>query len=1382
MGGGTDTTQVEEFEVKFNKSVDIPANYPIGLYYKNGNNKVTINNGDNIKAGTEIYYEDIESSRQTQAYLDGVLIDYRGVTMPNKAVTVDIIANGYTPNYILAERIAKRPAKWVTLTVNIGEGKLYKYRNRGEFETNVSVKIYVNPLYTVDILYGNGESAYLAGYTLNAPDGKIIKTRIYEKISADKVINVEYGKKPALTLTLHNSNKETKVINITDKSTYQDVLSQIRSAETAVQGKKLVCWSANEKDLKDFNDYNDSIDIYSTIIYPKEYDKYLARDYSSTVNSNYYYYQDKTNVDLYEITTDKENHVVRQFKLNEYTKLNGDIEKYFSIKGTYIVKKDGKSKYNYVDEDKDIRYKDIIWFGKDNEDNFYKILNFDKFTVEKLSKETKVTEDSNVAFKNEWTETESKERISVYPSLDIEGDPKLDYTDEDNPKLDLSHMVLGVYEENQAPIYLPFEAFGTDVKVEPADRTTLTYDEHNGKSIKVMYKGRIAYTGELKLNNDGFDKDSITKIEIKTEPTKEYKIEKDPSETKLDLNALVVTLTSPKKGSANQEEVTRDVPYAKFADYGLKVKMLNNAEPAVEEEVNNNTILNITDNGKTLKVYKDNLFVETEALDIKDGVFRIENTESIEKETDPTTKYVLDEKLDLSKLSLKFTDNNKNTKIFTYDELKELGFNFALCGEDKKPPKTEEEIKAEFEEKINPMFDGISTKEGVYEGSFDSQTRTVTVKILDKDKPFSELRGTGLVAGIVDLFNNNHLTKIKIGSQDERDLVAIKNNSADDSTFMQNIALIVGSDMGNEVNGQGSNVNTLADFVDKVVVLKLTVKDPETNKEVTIDYTIKGVDGAPEETPEKTEEEIKAEFEEKINPMFDGISTKEGVYEGSFDSQTRTVTVKILDKDKPFSELRGTGLVAGIVDLFNNNHLTKIKIGSQDERDLVAIKNNSADDSTFMQNIALIVGSDMGNEVNGQGSNVNTLADFVDKVVVLKLTVKDPETNKEVTIDYTIKGVDGTPEETPNPSEGTTGNDEETLPNSNEEALPKPAGGGTGEGESCTPIDKVDKLELKDDGKKITVTGPANNTNSIINSFKAEYQITVEDKVKVTYEFKSSTEKELPDQVKKLLPQEQLVKSETDYTAVTLNTTSVKVEGGTWTFKGWKPASITSITENAKIIGTWEFKEDPKPNPNPNPNLNPNPDPDEPDRPYWPGDDYYRPHRPYWPEDDYYRPYRPNNDGRRVAEEEKEEKPAEKTTMTEIKAVATIGSKELEILINGISSKKTMDVAAQINNGRTMLPLRFVAEALGFKVMWISETRTVVIYDDEFKVEIPVDSNLIIVNGVSYESDVKPQLVNNRTLLPIANIARALGLKDGTDILWNPQTRQATVIRRIYSK
>ena len=1345
--------------------MDIPANYPNGLYYEDGDNEVPINNGDKLKAGTKIYYKDNENYN-TKAFLNGEMIDYNGIPMPNEEVTIDIIAYGYTPNFILAERIAKRPAKWVTLTVNIGEGKLYKYRNRGEFETNVSVQIYVNPLYPVGILYNGGESAYLAGYNLFAPDGQIIKTKINEKITTNKVINIEYEKKPNLTLTLHNSKNEEKVININEKTTYQDVLKEIRAAETKVQGKKFVVWSTRKNDLQGFSQYMDYQNLESSIIYPKEYDNYLQEDYRHAINNNYYYYQNKTNVDLYEVTTDVENHVVRQFKLNEYTKLNGEIEKYFSIKDTYIVKKDGKSGY----QDEDIKYENIIWFGSNNEEKLYKITNFANFTVEELNKETVVNEDSNVAFKNEWKETKSKDRIEVYSSLDVVGDPKLDYTDDDNPTLDLSHMVLGIYEENQAPLYLPFEAFGTDVTTEPANETPLSYEEHNGKSIKVMYKNKLAYTGKLILNNDGFDKDNITNIEIKNQPRKVYKIDQDPSETKLELNDLIVTLTSPKKGSTTQEVVTRDVPYAKFDDYGLKVKMLNNAEPAVEEEVNNNTTLELKDDRKTLKIYvNDNLFKETDELIVQDGVFRIENTVTIEKETDPTTRYVVGDKLDLSKLTLKFTDNNDNSKIYSYDELKELGFNFALCGEDKKPPKTDEEIKADFENAINPMFEGIASRDGVYAAEFNEATKTVTVKILDKTQGAKEISGTGIVAGLTKLYKENNLIKLKVGDQDERDLKALADAAPTSGmTVEQLFKLTFGADILNSVQADGDKTGTLADFIDKEVVLHLTVLDPETNKEVTIDYTIKGEDGTPK-TPEKTEDEIKAEFETKINPMFDGISTKEGVYEGSFDPQTRTATVKILDKEKPFSELRGTGLIAGIVDLFNNNHLRKMQIGTQELRDLEAIKNNSADDSTFMQNIATIVALDMVNEVNGQGSNVNTLADFIDKEVVLKLTVLDPETNKEVTIDYTIKGEDGTAE----------------APTENNEA-----GGGTGQGETCTPVENVDKLELKDDAKKITVTGPANHNNQTVNTFTAEYQISVEDKVKVTYEFKSATEgKDLPDEVKNLLPKEELVKPETDYTAVTLNTTSLKVDGGTWKFKGWEPASIVSITENRNIIGTWEFVED-KPNPpTPDKPVDPdkpvNPDHGDDDRPYWPDDDYYRPHRPYWPEDDYYRPYRPhrnNNDDRRVAEEVEDEKPVEKMTETEIKAIATIGSKDLEILINGISSKKTMDVAAQIINSRTMIPLRYVAEALGFNVMWISETRTVVIYDDEFKVEIPVDTNTIIVNGVKYESDVKPQIVNNRTLLPIANIARALGLKDGTDILWNPTTRQATIIRRVYSK
>lgn len=93
--------------------------------------------------------------------------------------------------------------------------------------------------------------------------------------------------------------------------------------------------------------------------------------------------------------------------------------------------------------------------------------------------------------------------------------------------------------------------------------------------------------------------------------------------------------------------------------------------------------------------------------------------------------------------------------------------------------------------------------------------------------------------------------------------------------------------------------------------------------------------------------------------------------------------------------------------------------------------------------------------------------------------------------------------------------------------------------------------------------------------------------------------------------------------------------------------------------------------------------------------------------------------------------------------------------------------------------IRFVAEALGMGVTWDKNTRTVIIEDLLFRVEILIDTNKIIVNGETYISDVKPEIVDGRTIMPVANIARALGLKDGQDIFWDNATKQVTIIRTI---
>lgn len=132
-----------------------------------------------------------------------------------------------------------------------------------------------------------------------------------------------------------------------------------------------------------------------------------------------------------------------------------------------------------------------------------------------------------------------------------------------------------------------------------------------------------------------------------------------------------------------------------------------------------------------------------------------------------------------------------------------------------------------------------------------------------------------------------------------------------------------------------------------------------------------------------------------------------------------------------------------------------------------------------------------------------------------------------------------------------------------------------------------------------------------------------------------------------------------------------------------------------------------------------------------------------------------------------------------VKSTVVIGSTKLIKNINGVEADVNMDVAPFIKDNRTMLPLRYIAEALGFKVDWDRATRTVTLTDKEFKVQIPVETNKIIVNGSTYYSDANPVIRNNRTMLPVANIARALGLKDGTDIIWDANTRVATITRLV---
>ncbi len=85
-----------------------------------------------------------------------------------------------------------------------------------------------------------------------------------------------------------------------------------------------------------------------------------------------------------------------------------------------------------------------------------------------------------------------------------------------------------------------------------------------------------------------------------------------------------------------------------------------------------------------------------------------------------------------------------------------------------------------------------------------------------------------------------------------------------------------------------------------------------------------------------------------------------------------------------------------------------------------------------------------------------------------------------------------------------------------------------------------------------------------------------------------------------------------------------------------------------------------------------------------------------------------------------------------------------------------------IIEGRTLVPLRVIFEALGAEVEWIGETSTVVAQKGDVRVEMKIGNNEYFVNGEKKALDVPPQIVNGRTLVP----ARAVAESFDCDVDW----------------
>ncbi len=109
--------------------------------------------------------------------------------------------------------------------------------------------------------------------------------------------------------------------------------------------------------------------------------------------------------------------------------------------------------------------------------------------------------------------------------------------------------------------------------------------------------------------------------------------------------------------------------------------------------------------------------------------------------------------------------------------------------------------------------------------------------------------------------------------------------------------------------------------------------------------------------------------------------------------------------------------------------------------------------------------------------------------------------------------------------------------------------------------------------------------------------------------------------------------------------------------------------------------------------------------------------------------------------------------------------------VNDVLHKLDVPPFIDKSTGRTMVPLRFIGEALLAEVKWDPAERKVTYKLEGRVIELWIDMKMARVNGKPVEVDPPPRIVNGRTVVPLRFVSENLG----AEVSWEPETQTITI-------
>ena len=92
-------------------------------------------------------------------------------------------------------------------------------------------------------------------------------------------------------------------------------------------------------------------------------------------------------------------------------------------------------------------------------------------------------------------------------------------------------------------------------------------------------------------------------------------------------------------------------------------------------------------------------------------------------------------------------------------------------------------------------------------------------------------------------------------------------------------------------------------------------------------------------------------------------------------------------------------------------------------------------------------------------------------------------------------------------------------------------------------------------------------------------------------------------------------------------------------------------------------------------------------------------------------------------------------------------------------------VVPLIKDDRTLVPVRFIAEVLGMDVLFVNNNEVDLI-GNGYVVRMKIGEQEYTINDIPYQMDVAPEIIHERTMIPL----RAIGEATGRKVEWDEAT------------